>query len=276
MRAFVVDLLARNRLQAGGDFLRRLAAVGLDHADDHVFAAALAANGLAQHGIGFADTRRIAEKQLEDAALLFGRGLLQPLLGRLLHEPLFCGRGREKSIRYNHAVDAQPQAGGAGQSRLADSPSRAAPADRCSFAMPSRWARSRIVVLAYRRLPVNPTTVALTFLLVVLGLASRWGLTIATTTAVVATLAFNYFFLPPVHTFTIYRSAELDRAAGISDQRDCGQPAFGARPPRSRECHPPPQGSRAAVLPQPATAGHGQCDGAAQLHSRISCATPLD
>jgi two-component system, OmpR family, sensor histidine kinase KdpD len=61
-----------------------------------------------------------------------------------------------------------------------------------------------IVVFAYRRLPdVNPTTVALTFLLVVLLVASRWGLTIATTTAVVATLAFNYYFLPPVGTFTI-------------------------------------------------------------------------
>jgi two-component system, OmpR family, sensor histidine kinase KdpD len=61
-----------------------------------------------------------------------------------------------------------------------------------------------IVVAVYRRLPdVNPTTVALTFLLVVLGVASRWGLTVATTTAVVATLAFNYFFLPPVHTFTV-------------------------------------------------------------------------
>ena len=60
-----------------------------------------------------------------------------------------------------------------------------------------------IVVLAYRRLPVNPTTVALTFLLVVLGVASRWGLTIATTTAVIAALAFNYFFLPPVRTFTV-------------------------------------------------------------------------
>ena len=60
------------------------------------------------------------------------------------------------------------------------------------------------MVAVYRRLPdVNPTTVALTFLLVVLGVASRWGLTVATTTAVVATLAFNYFFLPPVHTFTV-------------------------------------------------------------------------
>ncbi len=60
-----------------------------------------------------------------------------------------------------------------------------------------------IVTFIYIHLPVNPTTVALTFLLIVLALASRWGLTIATTTAVIATLAFNYFFLPPVHTFTI-------------------------------------------------------------------------
>lgn len=60
-----------------------------------------------------------------------------------------------------------------------------------------------VVVFAYRQLPANPTTVALTFLLVVLGVASRWGLTISTTTAIVATLAFNYYFLPPVRTFTI-------------------------------------------------------------------------
>lgn len=60
-----------------------------------------------------------------------------------------------------------------------------------------------IVVFAYRRLPVNPTTVALTLLLVVLGVASRWGLTLATATAIIATLVFNYFFLPPVRTFSI-------------------------------------------------------------------------
>ncbi len=60
-----------------------------------------------------------------------------------------------------------------------------------------------IVVVAYRRLPVNPTTVALTFLLIVLFVASRWGLTLAITTAIAATLGFNYYFLPPVHTFTV-------------------------------------------------------------------------
>jgi two-component system sensor histidine kinase KdpD len=60
-----------------------------------------------------------------------------------------------------------------------------------------------LAVIAYRRLPVNPTTVALTLLLIVLGVASRWGLTLAITTAIAGTLAFNYYFLPPVHTFTI-------------------------------------------------------------------------
>ena len=33
-----------------------------------------------------------------------------------------------------------------------------------------------IVVVIYLHLPVNPTTVALTFLLIVLGVASRWAL----------------------------------------------------------------------------------------------------
>lgn len=60
-----------------------------------------------------------------------------------------------------------------------------------------------VVVTLYTRLPVNPTTVALTFFLIVLGVASRWGLSIAITTAIIATLAFNYYFLPPVRTFTI-------------------------------------------------------------------------
>jgi len=61
-----------------------------------------------------------------------------------------------------------------------------------------------VIIFAYRRLPdVSHTTVALTFLLVVLFVASRWGLTTATTTAVVATFAFNYFFLPPIGTLTV-------------------------------------------------------------------------
>ncbi len=60
------------------------------------------------------------------------------------------------------------------------------------------------VVGLYRHvIDVNPATVALTLLLAVLVISASWGLTYAVVTAIVATTAFNYFFLPPVGTFTI-------------------------------------------------------------------------
>ncbi|HZZ38303.1 MAG TPA: ATP-binding protein [Acidobacteriaceae bacterium] len=49
----------------------------------------------------------------------------------------------------------------------------------------------------------NATTVALMMLLVVLGVATRWGLAEATFTSIIAVLAFNRYFLPPIFTFTI-------------------------------------------------------------------------
>ena len=52
-------------------------------------------------------------------------------------------------------------------------------------------------------LHVNETTVALTFLLVVLFIAARWGLSNAVFTSLLSTLALNFFFLPPVGQFTI-------------------------------------------------------------------------
>ncbi len=114
----------------------------------------------------------------------------------------FCVTVREKSILYNRAVSAQQQLPGEGKqrARTAISPQRL---KTLLYRYAVALGTVAIVVVAYVRLPVNPTTVALTFLLVVLGVASRWGLTLATTTAVVATLAFNYYFLPPVHTFTV-------------------------------------------------------------------------
>ncbi len=60
-----------------------------------------------------------------------------------------------------------------------------------------------IVFLYTRVIRVNPTTVALTFLVAVLGVSAVWGLRYAVFVSIVATLAFNYFFLPPVGTFTI-------------------------------------------------------------------------
>src|SRR2546423_8930632 len=61
-----------------------------------------------------------------------------------------------------------------------------------------------LVVALYRLvLHVNNTTVALTLLLVVLGISARWGLGEATIASLAAMLGFNFYFLPPVGTFTI-------------------------------------------------------------------------
>jgi two-component system sensor histidine kinase KdpD len=52
-------------------------------------------------------------------------------------------------------------------------------------------------------LHVNPTTVALTYLIAILLVATTWGIVEATAASIVAVLCFNFFFLPPVGTFTI-------------------------------------------------------------------------
>lgn len=60
-----------------------------------------------------------------------------------------------------------------------------------------------ITVLYHVALHVNPTTVALTFLLAILVISALWGLRYAVGMAVLATLLFNFFFLPPFGTFSI-------------------------------------------------------------------------
>jgi two-component system sensor histidine kinase KdpD len=52
-------------------------------------------------------------------------------------------------------------------------------------------------------LRVNQTTVALSFLLVILAVSAVWGMAVSISMSVLAMLLFNYFFLPPVGTFTI-------------------------------------------------------------------------
>ena len=49
----------------------------------------------------------------------------------------------------------------------------------------------------------NPTTVALSFLIVVLLVSAYWGFRLAAVLALFATAAFNFYFLPPIGTFTI-------------------------------------------------------------------------
>jgi two-component system sensor histidine kinase KdpD len=56
----------------------------------------------------------------------------------------------------------------------------------------------------YRKTPlVNVTTVALTFLLAVLVVSTLWGLTVSVPMSLVAVLAVDYFFLPPIGSLTV-------------------------------------------------------------------------
>jgi two-component system sensor histidine kinase KdpD len=49
----------------------------------------------------------------------------------------------------------------------------------------------------------NATTVAFTFLLAILAASTVWGLSVSIFMSLAATLAYNYFFLPPIGAFTI-------------------------------------------------------------------------
>jgi len=60
-----------------------------------------------------------------------------------------------------------------------------------------------ITVFYYRIVSVNNVTVALAFLMAVMAIATRWGLIEALAASVASMLCFNFFFLPPIGTFTI-------------------------------------------------------------------------
>ena len=60
------------------------------------------------------------------------------------------------------------------------------------------------IVVFYREgVSVNPTTVALSFLLAILVISTVWGMFVSVVMSVVSMLAFNYYFLPPVGRFTV-------------------------------------------------------------------------
>jgi two-component system, OmpR family, sensor histidine kinase KdpD len=54
-----------------------------------------------------------------------------------------------------------------------------------------------------RIIPVNPTTAGFVYLVAILLIATKGGLVESTISSVVAVLSFNFFFFPPVGTFTI-------------------------------------------------------------------------
>jgi len=60
------------------------------------------------------------------------------------------------------------------------------------------------IIAFYRHvLHVNQTTIALSFLLAILAVSAVWGVAVSVFMSVLAMLSFNYFFLPPVGTFTV-------------------------------------------------------------------------
>ena len=60
-----------------------------------------------------------------------------------------------------------------------------------------------IVAVYFRWAHANEMTVALTLIIVILVVAANWGLRHAIILSVLSSAAFNFFFLPPVLTFTV-------------------------------------------------------------------------
>jgi two-component system sensor histidine kinase KdpD len=60
-----------------------------------------------------------------------------------------------------------------------------------------------VTFIAFSVIPVNATTAGFAYLLYVLVIASIWGFLEAAVSSIAATLVFNFFFFPPIGTFTI-------------------------------------------------------------------------
>jgi len=60
-----------------------------------------------------------------------------------------------------------------------------------------------ITATFHRLVEVNETTVALTFLLAILAVSALWGLAVAVAMSLVAVGVFNYYFIPPIGSFTV-------------------------------------------------------------------------
>ena len=60
-----------------------------------------------------------------------------------------------------------------------------------------------VTFAGHKLIPVNATSVAFAYLLLVLVIATWWGFAEASLASIAAALAFNFFFLPPIGTLTI-------------------------------------------------------------------------
>ena len=65
-----------------------------------------------------------------------------------------------------------------------------------------------VTFVAYRGIPVNMTTAGFAYLLLVLVIASTWRFLEAAVSSILAALAFDYFFIPPILGFTPSKSED--------------------------------------------------------------------
>src|SRR5258708_31069557 len=89
-RAFILDFPSWNDLQLGEQLFDRFAPMSFDDPDHDVFATAMAAERLAEHAVGLADTRRVTEEQFENSpGFLRRRSDLQPIFGLLRQRAVY-------------------------------------------------------------------------------------------------------------------------------------------------------------------------------------------
>jgi len=69
---------------------------------------------------------------------------------------------------------------------------------------------------------INQTTVALSLLLAILAVSAVWGMAVSVVMSLGAVLIFNYYFLPPVHTFTIAEFEQMLLDGTIQDASTLG------------------------------------------------------
>jgi two-component system sensor histidine kinase KdpD len=65
------------------------------------------------------------------------------------------------------------------------------------------FASLALVTAAGRAINLNPSTIGFAFLIVVLLISVRGGLLAGAVASITATLCYNFFFFPPLYTFTI-------------------------------------------------------------------------
>ena len=96
-----------------------------------------------------------------------------------------------------------------------------------------------IVAVYFRWLHVNDTTVAMTFMVGILLVAANWGLRHSIYLSILSATAFNFFFLPPVLTFTVgdprnWVALLAFLVTGIVASRACGRCTWRSAP----QCEP--------------------------------------